>query len=53
MAFVLPSLLLGPVMSQLLTGSEPQNPDHETHEQESGESPRRTMAEEFAEWGNS
>lgn len=50
MAFVLPSLL-GPAIGQLLTGSEPERPDHETHEQESGESPRLDMAEDFAEWG--
>ena len=45
--------ILGPTMGQLFTGSEPQNPDEQTHEQESGESTRRDMAEEFAEWGNS
>ncbi len=43
--------ILGPTMGQLFTGSEPQNPDEQTHEQESGESTRRDMAEEFAEWG--
>ncbi|MBP7741637.1 MAG: hypothetical protein KA104_03030 [Candidatus Pacebacteria bacterium] len=50
MAFVLTSIL-GPAMGKLLTGSEPESPDYETHEQESGESPRPGMAEEFAEWG--
>lgn len=43
--------ILGPAMGQLFTGSEPQNPDHETHEQESGESTRLDMAERFALWG--